>query len=109
MYLYAISRRDIPLAQQAIQAGHAAIEHAYQYGRPADHHPSYIHLTIRDKEALEQRRDVLHSLGIKTAEFHEPYKNWGLTAISCLLTEDQRHMLSDLPLFKLPTQVKELA
>jgi hypothetical protein len=102
--LYAISRRDIPLAQQAIQAGHAAIEHAYQYGRPVDHHPSYIHLTIRDKFRLESLRDTLHAAGIKTAEFHEPYKDWGLTAISCLLTEDQRHLLKGLQLWKLPTQ-----
>lgn len=102
--MYAISRRDIPLAQQAIQAGHAAIEHAYLYGRPADYHPSYIHLTIRDKAKLESLRDTLHAAGISTAEFHEPYKDWGLTAISCLLTEDQRHLLKGLQLWKLPTQ-----
>lgn len=87
-----------------MQAGHATAEHAYQFGRPADHHPTLLYLTIRDKEALEARKHVLHAAGIKTCEFHEPYKNWGLTAISCLLTEDQRHLLSDLPLWKLPTQ-----
>jgi hypothetical protein len=103
-YLYTISRRDIPLAQQAVQAQHAAVEHAYNYGRPADHHSSFVNLTVRDKEHLEQRRDVLHAAGIPTAEFYEPYKNWGLTAIACLLTETERHLLADLPLFKLPTQ-----
>jgi hypothetical protein len=103
-WLYSISRRDIPLAQQAVQAAHAAIEHAYQYGRPADHHPSYIHLVIRDQQKLMQLRDVLHATGIQTAEFHEPYQDWGLTAISCCLTENERHLLKGLQLWKLPTQ-----
>jgi hypothetical protein len=87
-----------------VQAAHAAIEHAYLHGRPVDRHPSYIHLTIRDKHRLEQLRSSLHDLGIPTAEFHEPYQNWGLTAIACLLTEDQRHYLKGLQLWKLPTQ-----
>lgn len=87
-----------------MQAGHAAIEHAYLYGRPADHHPSYIHLTARDKAELEELKRTLHALDIRTAEFHEPYKDWGLTAISCLLTEDQRHLLKGFPLWRLPSQ-----
>jgi hypothetical protein len=102
--LYTISRRDIPLAQQAIQAGHAALEHAYQYGRPSDHHPSYIHLTHRDQARLEQLRHSLEQEGIPTASFHEPYQDWGLTAIACLLTEEQRSLLKGLQLWKLPTQ-----
>ena len=80
------------------------MEHAYRFGRPADFHPSYIHLVLRDKFRLESLRDALHAAGIKTAEFHEPYLDWGLTAISCILTEDQRHLLKGLRLWKLPTQ-----
>lgn len=87
-----------------MQAAHAAVEHAYQYGRPVDHHPSYIHLTIRDQARLEKLRADLNEVGIPTAEFHEPYKDWGLTAIACVLTEDQRHLLKGLQLWKLPTQ-----
>ena len=97
-YLYSISRKDIPLAQQAIQAGHSAVEYAYQFGRPADHHPSYVHLSIRDKSQLEKLKHALETEGIKTAEFHEPYQDWGLTSISCLLTEEQRKHLSHLQL-----------
>ena len=62
-------------------------------------HPSYIALTCRDKHALENLRARLNHLGIPTAEFHEPYMNWGLTAISCLLTEEQRHHLKSLQLW----------
>lgn len=87
-----------------MQAAHAAIEHAYLFGRPDDHHPSYIHLTARDPSQLESFRTRLQDAGIETAEFHEPYKDWGLTAIACLLTEDDRHLLRGLPLWRLPTQ-----
>ena len=87
-----------------MQAAHAAIEHAYLYGRPADHHPSYIHLTVRDQPRLELLRARLQEAGIQTAEFHEPYQDWGLTAIACCLTEDQRGLLKGLPLWRLPTQ-----
>lgn len=99
-YLYSIARRDIPLSHQAIQAGHAAIEYAYQYGRPLDHHPSYIKLTTKDKDSLATLKYKLHANGIPTSEFHEPYENWGLTAISCCLTEDQRHLLKELKLWR---------
>lgn len=67
-------------------------------------HPSYIHLTARDLSQLESFRTRLHAAGIQTAEFHEPYQDWGLTAIACLLTEDDRQLLRGLPLWRLPTQ-----
>ena len=89
-----------------MQAAHAAIEHAYQHGRPADHHPSYIHLTIRDKRRLEQLRACLQAAGHGTAEFHEPYQDWGLTAISTCLREEDRHLLHGLPLWRAPTQTQ---
>jgi hypothetical protein len=87
-----------------VQSAHAAIEHAYLFGRPSDRHPSLIHLTARDQSQLEFFRARLQDAGIRTAEFHEPYKDWGLTAIACLLTEDTRHLLKGLPLWRLPTQ-----
>ena len=67
-------------------------------------HPSYIHLTVRDQHQLMQLRARLQLAGIEIAEFHEPYQDWGLTAIACCLTEDQRHLLRGLPLWRLPTQ-----
>jgi len=96
-YLYAISRKDIPLSQQAIQAAHAGIEYARIYDMETS--PSYIHLTCRDQHQLEQLRSALSERGIVTSEFHEPYQDWGLTAIACLLTEEDRHHLSHLRLW----------
>ena len=76
------------------------MEYAYTFGRPPDHHPSYVHLTIRDRNALLELQRTLHSVGFDTSEFHEPYKDWGLTAISCLLTEEHRSLLAHLKLWK---------
>ena len=83
-----------------MQAGHAALEYAYQHGRPKDYHPTFIKLVTQNKNELEHLKSKLNDHGIITSEFHEPYQNWGLTAISCLLTEEQRHHLSHLPLWK---------
>lgn len=87
-----------------MQAAHAAIEHAYLFGRPADHHPSYIHVTVRDQHQLERLRARIQAAGQNTAEFHEPYQNWGLTAISCCIPEEQRYLTKGLQLWRLPTQ-----
>lgn len=102
LYLYAISRRDVPLSQQAIQAAHAGIEYARLF--TINSSPSYINLTARDKHELESIRARLHEAGFSTSEFHEPYKNWGLTSIACLLSEEDRHLLHGFPLWRLPTQ-----
>lgn len=103
-YLYTISRRDIPLTQQAIQAAHAGIEFARLFMTKDTIHPSYIHLTVRDKQELEKLRARLRTTGINTSEFHEPYQDWGLTAIACCVDESQRHLLKGIQLWRLPTQ-----
>ena len=84
-----------------MQAAHAALEHAYIFGRPKDVHPSYVHLSVPDKEHLIKLETKLQNLGIECSEFHEPYKDWGLTAIAVLLTESERHLLSNLPLWRI--------
>ena len=77
------------------------MEYCYQFGRSEDFHPSYIHLTVKDKDALLSLKDELNAQGIQTAEFHEPYSNWGLTSISCCLPESKRKMLSHLKLWSI--------
>lgn len=103
-YLYSISRKDLPLAQSAIQAAHSAIEYARLFMTNESIHPSYIHLTVKNKLELEKLRAKLQAADIPTSEFHEPYLDWGLTSISCCLNEDQRHLLKGLQLWRLPTQ-----
>jgi hypothetical protein len=97
--LYTISRSDLSPAQSAVQAAHAALEHAYLYGRPPDHHPSYIHITVHNKLELVHLCAQLKGAGHQVAEFYEPYRNWGLTAVAVLLNEDCRHVLKEYKLW----------
>jgi hypothetical protein len=100
-YLYAISRLDLPKEQVSVQATHAALEHTYLYGKPKSGHPSYIHLTTKDKVGLAVLKVKLAAAGIATSCFYEPHRDWGLTAIACCLTEEQRHHLSNLNLWRI--------
>ena len=52
------------------------------------------------QQELIELRSYLQGHGIQTTEFHEPYKDWGLTAISALLVDGERHLLMDLPLWR---------
>lgn len=80
------------------------MEYCYEHGRPPDGHPSYIHLTAKTKADLEKLKVKLEAAGILTSEFHEPYQDWGLTSISCCISEEQRHLLKNYQLWRLPTQ-----
>lgn len=92
-----ISRGDLTPAHQALQATHAAIE----LTKLVDlQRPSLVHVTCRDGPHLEELITHLRNHGITVGMFEESYKNWGLTAISCALKPEQRHLLSHLPLWK---------
>jgi hypothetical protein len=99
-YLYCITRSDLPVDQQAIQAAHAGIEYAYRCGRPEDFHSSLVFLVVPNQENLESLSKQLLTQGHPVSFFHENYKDWGLTAISVLLTKEDRHILKHLPLWR---------
>jgi len=96
-----ITRGDIPIAQQAVQAAHAAVEHAYIFGRPANHHPTLVHVTVEDKTELYAWLTYLTSISLNCSSFEEPHKNWGLTAIACSVPSDLRALFKHLPLWKI--------
>jgi len=102
-YLYGIVRRDLPHSNQPVQASHACIAravHANEYDMPygfKDH--NLVFLTVANKAELRHVQSGLEEAGYHVSEFLEPYNRWGLTAISVLLTDDTRHILSDLPLW----------
>ena len=100
MYLYAISHRNLPVHQQAIQGAHAQLEYTRRHGH-TENHPTFIWLTVQSKLDLLLLQTMLESKGIKVCEFHDPdFKGYDPSAISCLLDEEQRNLLSDLPLWK---------
>lgn len=94
-----VSHRGIPSNHQAIQATHAAIELAKSVGVEIKN-PNLVHVTCRDGPELKTIAATLRSNNIRVFEFEEPYNNWGLTSISCLLGGEQRLLLSHLPLWK---------
>jgi len=98
-YLYAISRTDLPVHQQAIQSAHAQLEYMRIWGSLREH-PTFVWLTVSSKIELLIIQTLLEGKGIKVCAFTDPdYEGYQTSAISCLLSEDQRHLLSDLKLW----------
>jgi len=101
MYFYAISRRDIPLEQQAIQSAHAQLEYIRQHSPVFDEHPTFIFLSAKDASELAVTYFILYFSGIKVQHFNDPDYDWGqLTAIAAVVSEEDRHLLRNLPLWK---------
>ena len=107
-HFYAISRRDLPAHQQAIQSAHAQLEYCRLHGVPEGEHPSFVWLTVEDKWELLQLATVLSSHDIDVQEFQDPdYKGYDPSAIACLVEGDKRYLLSDFPLWKCREPRKE--
>lgn len=79
---YIFLRTDLPVAQQAIQAAHAALELGIKHGPSPDGHPSLVFLAARDRDELSLALSYARSHDLRTFEFHEPYGDWGLTAFA---------------------------
>lgn len=90
------------MSHQAIQATHSAIEYALKFG-PLAEHPTFIHVQVNDKIELEDLCQVLVRANINISIFSEPFQQWGLTSISCLLTSEERYLLKHLPLWAIKT------
>lgn len=98
-YLYAISRRNLPVHQQAIQGAHAQLEYFRIWGSLREH-PTFIWVTVENKTDLLLLQTMLEGNGIKVCTFSDPdFEGYEISAISCLLEERQRHLLSDLELW----------
>ena len=106
--MYLVTRKDLTQEQQVIQLMHAAVEHAYN-NRLANEHPSFVVLSVKDKTELQQLQDKIKAAGITTTEFQEPYNDWGLTAVSCTVTQEQRFLFKHLQLWSLkkPTALEK--
>ncbi len=101
--LYLVSRSDLPLQHQVVQAMHAAMEHAYNYGVPKQGHPSLVHLTVPNAEELRSLLVSLQGKDLPVSSFIETFSNWGLTAIACHANSQQaRDLFASLPLWKTP-------
>lgn len=102
MHFYAVSRKDLPVHQQAIQSAHAQLSFAKSAPHLVpDEHPPFVWLTVENKAELLQVCSVLDSFNITISVFHDPdYEGYDPSAIACVLREDERFLLSHLRLWE---------
>lgn len=95
-------RRDIPVEQQIVQAGHAALEAGIYLGDRNQSEPSsLVVIGVKNQYQLEKAIKDLETKGIKTISFFEPSWDYGLTAFGTEpLTQDQRILLRRYQLWR---------
>lgn len=93
MRMYFLTMYNLSGIQKGIQAGHAALEYAYEYGGTEDYqnfirnHKTFIVLNGGTSSTMEVHRKTLLDAGIKHAIFREPDLNDSLSAIAFLVPE----------------------
>jgi hypothetical protein len=100
--LYVLVRTDIPVAQQLVQAAHAAAEAARRYYRPSHGVASLVVLSVRGPAELLRARQRLEDLDVEHTVFFEPDGAMGDSAIGTRpLLDTERAALRGWPLWKL--------
>lgn len=100
-YLYTIVRTDLPVEAQAVQAMHAASQYFLDNERPREGHPTFVFLQVPSSIELGTLLQYLECEHMFPVAFRETCPAmWGLTAISCLAEEHQRHHFDKLKLWK---------
>lgn len=104
-HFYAISRRDLPVHQQAIQSAHAQLSFAKKAPELIpDEHPPFVWLTAENKMELLHLCAILDTFNVTIEVWHDPdYEGYDPSAIACMLKKDERYLLSELPLWKVPS------
>jgi hypothetical protein len=77
-HTYVLVRRDIPLADQVVQVGHACLEAGRHFEQPPN--GNMVVLSVRSEEMLLKTVAVTEQAGIKWALFYEPDAQMGHTA-----------------------------
>ena len=75
-------RRDLPAAQIAVQAIHAAIEAACRFLPPDHTHPHLVLCRVSSERDLLSAADRLDRLGIRFQLFREPDRDREATALA---------------------------
>lgn len=67
----------------------------------AEEHPPFVWLQVQSQIDLLLVASMLKSFGVSVVEFHDPdYRGYNPSAIACVLPEEKRYLLADLPLWK---------
>lgn len=100
-YMYAITRKDLSTPQQAVQAGHAAIEATRAYLKTDDEHPSLILCSMKGEAQLRRAADDIENQGIRIKRFFEPDIGNQMTAFATEpLSGEQRKLFRKFQLIK---------
>ena len=105
-YTYIFIREDIPLAQQLVQASHAALEAGFTFDKPHKT-SSIIMIGAKDKDDLYKIGERLDKHGIRHHMFFEPDFDMGHSAIATEPIHDlkTRRLMRKYSLYK-PQHVK---
>lgn len=95
MKLYLVTRADLTIGQQAVQAAHAAVEYARRFA--LHEHPTIVMVVVRDEEYLRELAVDVFARTDQIAEFHEPDLGGALTAFATS-GEQAARVLRGLPL-----------
>lgn len=97
-----VTRKDLPISYQAVQAGHAAIDFQHEHSNIANYwhkNSNYlIFLSADDENHLEKLISKAEDKGIKYTVFREPDINNEITAVAFEPTDASRKLTSSLPL-----------
>ena len=114
-YVYTLVRKDIPLADQLVQFGHACLEAGSAFYRPSHgttvesdgqiRHErevaSLIGLQVPDQDALIRASEELTQAGIRHEIFFEPDDGMGYTALTTEpISGKMREAFKKFPLWK---------
>lgn len=93
MRMYFLVMYNLSGIQKGIQAGHAALEYAYEYAGTNDYqdfitkNKTWIILDGGGSIEMENHRKTLYGAGIKNTIFREPDLNNAISAIAFLVPE----------------------
>lgn len=101
--LRVVTRRDLSIPYQAVQAGHAAIDFQHEHPEIAKEwqtKSNYLaFITVADEEQLIKLITRAILSGIKHTVFREPDINNQITAVAFEPSEASRKLTSSCPLF----------
>lgn len=99
-YTYVFVRKDISLAQQIVQSGHAALQAGFRFQEPQAI-SSLIILQVKDQAELAAAFEDLSERGIQVEPFYEPDFDMGFSAFATepLYTNRHRGYLAHYPLW----------
>jgi hypothetical protein len=81
--LYVISRKDLGLIYQGVQAGHALAQWCLENPENLWQNKTLVYLQVKNLKKLLSWREYLRRKKIKVSEFVEPDVGYQVTAIAC--------------------------